>query len=314
MTYFKTILLLFLFIPGFLLRAQENAILPEMPLQETENPYDGLPAIETEDDYATSMKIIEIQEKIEGFFEEINDLQENFSKPFQISKEQRQSASFMKHLGDLLKSSERSLKSVDLRWNIFYQMQQQYIASDEELVAMVEDFNIIKQSVEDSIISRQAILQAVKDFTTAEKFLAEQDTLYKMLGKKAIELSLTSKTAPQLENLKAREQIIFNDIQSHYDAARQGAQLFKISSQEMDNLDNSFVALKSKSAKIQEISYKPFIQRIKDYLLGLAAVAIIIMFINMVISKIKAAKKMKESLKKYQETLNQNNNNDIPSI
>lgn len=317
MNRIKTILLVvFLSLDLLSMKAQEKALLSEEnPIRE-ENPFDAVQAIDTEtqEDYSNTLRFIEIQEKMDSFFEEINDMEENFSKPFQISKEQRLSPSFMKHLSDLLKSSERKLKSFDLRWNIFYQMQQQDIAADEELVAMVEDLNTIKQSVEDSLASRQLILQGVRDFTAAEKFLSDQDTVYKLLGKKAIQLSLTSKTAPQLENLKAKEQIIFNDIQTHYDAARQGAQLFKVSSQEMDNLDNSFISLKSKSAKIQEMAYKPFIQRIKDYLIGLAAVAIIIMFVNMVISKIKAAKKMRENLKKYQETLNQNNNNDIPSI
>lgn len=266
------------------------------------------------EDYETTLHLLEIQEKIEIFFEELNDLQDSYSRPFQISKEQRESRSYIKHLNDDLKQNERKLKSFDLRWNIFYQTVQQEVAADEELVGMVDDLNLLKINVEDSIESRKNILKAVTDYTNAEKFLADQDTIYKQLGKKAMQLSLTSKTAPQLENLKVREQILFTDIQNHYDAARQGAQLFKVSPQELESLDNKFANLKNKSSKIQEITYKPFIQRIKDYLIGLAAVAIIIMFVNMVASKIKAAKKMKENMQKYKDSLNKNDQSDIPTI
>lgn len=273
-------------------------------------------SIEEEEDfdYESSMKIFELQEKIESFFKELNDLQNSYSRPFQITREQRLSKTFMKRLNDDQKLNERKLKSIDLRWNIFYQGEQAIIASDEELLTMVDDLNNLKQNLEDSISNRQIVIKGVGDFNAAEKFLADQDTIYKIMGKKAMELSLSSKTAPLLENLKVKEQIIFSDIQNHYDAARQGAQLFKISQQDKDDLDNKFASLKNKSGKIQEMAYKPLIQRIKDYLIGIAAIAIIIMFVNMIVGKIKAAKKMKENMKKYQESLNQNGNNDIPSI
>lgn len=310
MSRFRFIIILFFFL---LVPAQG------MEAQETEtaasSSFDEIPAQEVviEEDFS-EMKRIELQERIEGFMEELDDLQNSYTRSFKISREQRLSNNYMKRLSDDVKSNERKLKSIDLRWNIFYQAEQSAIASDDELTAMADDLAAIKSAVEDSIASRQNIVQAVKDFSAAEKFLSEQDTIYKVLGRKGMEYSMTSQTAPQLENLKVKEQIIFADIQSHYDKAREGAKLFKVSQQELDNLDNQYASLKNKSAKIQEMTYVPFIQRIKDYLLGVAALAIIIMFVNMMVSKIKAAKKMKENLKKYQETLNENGNNDIPSI
>lgn len=267
-----------------------------------------------EEEYDSMMKSLELQEHIEAFLEDLNDLQNSYSRPFKITKDQRLSKSYLKRLSDDIKSNERKLRSIDIRWNIFYQAEQANIAADEELMTMVDDLNIIKSAVEDSIVSRQNILGAINDFNAAEKFLSEQDTIYKVIGRKAMELSMTSKTAPQLENLKVKEQIIFADIQSRYDKAKQGAQLFKVSQQDLDILDNRYANLKNKSMKIQEMAYQPFIQRIKDYLLGVAAVAIIIMFFNMVISKIRAAKKMRDNMKKFRETINQNQDNDIPSI
>lgn len=303
------VITLFLLIAAFKLAGQET-------VYELQNPADHIPAqeYEVEDGYAQEINFLELQERIDVFLEEFNDLQDSYTRPFKINRDQRLSKAYMKRLSDDLRTKERKLRSLDLRWNIFYQNEQSAIASDENLMTMVDDLNTIKSAVEDSILSRRNIVNAINDFNAAEKFLADQDTIYKSLGRKAMELSLTSKTAPQLENLKVREQIIFTDIQTHYDKARQGAQLFKVSHQEMSNIDNKYASLKNKSAKIQEMAYVPFIQRIKDYLIGIAAVAIIIMFINMIMSKIKAAKKMKDNLKKYQETINQNENNDIPSI
>lgn len=266
------------------------------------------------DEYNSEMQILDLRERLDDFLEELNDIQIAYTRPFKITRDQRLSRSYMKRLSDDIKSNERKLKSIDLRWNIFYQTEQGHIASNESLMTMVDDLNTIKSAIEDSLQSRQNILQAVIDFNAAERFLSEQDTLYKEFGRKGMELSLTSKTAPQLENLKVREQIIFADIQTHYDKAREATKLFKVSQQEIDNLDNRYASLKNKSAKIQEFAYVPWIQRIKDYLLGFAAVAIIIMFVNMMWSKIKAAKKMKENMKKIQDNLNQNGNNDIPSI
>lgn len=308
--FLNIIFLVLLFLGQVEIRAQEEEHKQVTSFEEAATQEDFM----DEEEYTSTMKALELQEKMDLFLEELNELQKPYTRPFKISREQRLSKTYLKRLSDDVKSNERKLKSLDLRWNFFYQAEQPSIAANEELMTMVEDLNTIKSEVEDSIASRKNIIQAISDFNAAEKFLTDQDTIYKELGRKALELSMTSKTAPQLENLKVKEQIIFADIQNHYDKAKQGALLFKVSRQESDNLDNRYATLKNMSGKIQEMAYVPWIQRIKDYLLGVAAVAIIIMFVNMTISKIKAAKKTKENLKKYQETLNKNGNNDIPSI
>lgn len=267
-----------------------------------------------DEDFNSELYALDLQTRIQSFFDELNQLQNYYLRPFKITREQRLSKSYMRSLSDNVRSNEKKLKSIDLRWNILYQNEQATIANDEGLLTMVDDFNTIKSAVEDSIASRKNILQAINDFNAAEKFLADQDTVYKMLGKRGLQLSLSDKTAPQLETLKVKEQILFADIQSHYDKARYGAERFKVSQQEMDNIYNCYASLKNMSAKIQQMAYVPFFQRIKDYLIGIAAVAIIIMFVNMLINKINASRKIKENLKKYHDSLNQNGNNDIPSI
>ena len=59
--------------------------------------------------------------------------------------------------------------------------------------------------------------------------------------------------------------------------------------------------------------YKPLIQRVKDWLVSFAAVAMLLMFFNMMQGKIQAAKQMKENMKKMQEQLHKNDD-EIPSI
>ena len=67
------------------------------------------------------------------------------------------------------------------------------------------------------------------------------------------------------------------------------------------------------SEKIQALEYKPLLERIKDYLYSLAAVAMILLFLNMVQAKIKALKQARENAKKLREMMN-NEESDYPTI
>ena len=60
--------------------------------------------------------------------------------------------------------------------------------------------------------------------------------------------------------------------------------------------------------------YKPLLQRLNDYLLGLAAVAMLLMFINMVQAKIKAARQVRKNMKQYQDAMNLNGKDDYPTL
>ena len=54
-------------------------------------------------------------------------------------------------------------------------------------------------------------------------------------------------------------------------------------------------------------------ERIKDYLYSFAAVAILLMFVNMIYSKIQAYKQMRKSAEEYKKML-QRNENEFPTI
>ena len=64
--------------------------------------------------------------------------------------------------------------------------------------------------------------------------------------------------------------------------------------------------MKSVSEKVQALEYQPFIQRVKDYVLGLACVAVILLFLNGMLTKFKAYREKVASLKKYNEMLKNN--------
>ena len=72
----------------------------------------------------------------------------------------------------------------------------------------------------------------------------------------------------------------------------------------MKVLEEQFVVMKSVSEKVQALEYKPLFQRVKDYIMGLAAVSIILLFISMMISKYKAYKSKLDNLKKMNEMMN----------
>ena len=51
---------------------------------------------------------------------------------------------------------------------------------------------------------------------------------------------------------------------------------------EMDSvLSEQYANIQVMSKKIQEMTYKPLIQRLKDYLISLACVAVLLLFVNM---------------------------------
>ena len=126
--------------------------------------------------------------------------------------------------------------------------------------------------------------------------------------------SLVQKLAPQLEKLKAEEQVHFERIQSSYDKSKSAADLIPQLNKRAATLNEKYFKIKALSEKIQAMEYKPFVQRIKDYLLEIACVSVILMFFTMLTAKLKAAKNAREMLKKQKQLLNRTNGSDYPTI
>ena len=213
-----------------------------------------------------------------------------------------------------LRSLEKSLKSMNVRWDNYYPLKQAAISQDEALMTSVERFVLMQQEASDSLDVRKQMLQSLKDFSQARIYMAGLDSTYNSMGKQAFQLSLTSKTAPMLEKLKKKEALLFTGVQERFDKAREAGRFHLVSDKSMDQLENSYASLKSKSDAIQAMQYQPLIQRIKDYLMGFAAVAVLLMFFSMMKAKIKAAKEMLENAKKYKDMLKRNGKDDYPTI
>ena len=136
---------------------------------------------------------------------------------------------------------------------------------------------------------------------------------YQKLYDEAVQFSLLKQTASQLEKLKAKEELTFGDVSAKYEESRTISEEFPALKKRMENIEEQYIQIKGFSEKIKAAEYKPFLTRIKDYLYSLAAVAMLLMFANMVQAKIQAFKQMRKSAKEYQELLKKNEE-DIPSI
>ena len=203
-----------------------------------------------------------------------------------------------------LKSLSIAVNSFTSRWEAYSQAQQIYIAENDSLLNKLAQIQQMQQMVADTLASRQQLYEHLLDFAKAEVFIWGQDKKYQRLYKLAMEYSLSPKLATKLEKVKAEEQALFADVEKNFGKAKEAVELFAGLQLRMKGVEEKYYQLQTVSAKIQEMEYKPFIQRIKDYLMGLAAVAIILMFVNMVRSKLKALKAAREQAQKMSEMLN----------
>lgn len=204
-------------------------------------------------------------------------------------------------VGDRIRALNAALNSFTVRWNTYSQAQQVYVADNDDLLNKVAQIQQIRQAVADSMTARQQQYDQLTAFCKAEQMIYGNDKTYRQLYKQAAQLSLSPKLAGRLEKVKAEEQALFADIQTSYAQAKTAAEAFPGLKLRMKGMDNKFFELQSVSTKIQEMAYKPFIQRIKDYLFGLAAVAILLLFFNLMSSKLKVIKQARDKAKSLKD-------------
>ncbi|MDO4949208.1 MAG: hypothetical protein Q4E55_03435 [Bacteroidales bacterium] len=212
-----------------------------------------------------------------------------------------------------LKGLDRMLQNVNVQWNIYTQVRQQDIVENEILMDKFTAFQVTFQVVSDSIAAQKARLQAMEDITRAEKLLESKRHQYSQYLSESQRLSLTAKTAPLLQQLQAKEQIAFAELQQTFQQATQAALLVPSLKNRMDSLSQLFAEIKAQSDKVQQAKYVPLMQHLKDSLMSLAAVAIILMFVSMMKSKYAALKAAKKAAKQY-KSMTQFNDNEYPTI
>ena len=152
-----------------------------------------------------------------------------------------------------MQSMNQEYNKIDVKWNTYYQAQQMDIANSEDLMSMVATIEGLKQSVKDTLDAKTEAVESIAKFAAADQFILSQVNVYKNIYQKAFKLSLVQKLAPQLEKVKAKEQVLFTDLQTHYDEAKAACAVVPSLSPRMQTLDQQFVVMKSVSEKVQAL-------------------------------------------------------------
>lgn len=201
-------------------------------------------------------------------------------------------------------SQERHLESVQVRWNAYTSIQQVEITSSPLLMELMAQYQLLYNSVNDAISQRKQKLQAGEEFNDAVAYVSSQSKKYDGLCTQAQELSLLPQTAKELARLKAEEQLSFQEVTERYKkgiAAIEKDPSLKARKQE---LESAYVSIMLKDQEIQAAQYETLIQRFKDYIYSLAAVAVVLMFFNFLSARISTIKAARESAKKYADAIN----------
>ena len=258
---------------------------------------------------------LEIESRLSQFSDDFQQLQMVGSMSLDPDAKLGINKNFVSVLEGRMNTYNQRYNSLDVMWTTYTQAQQMDIANDEDLMAMVANIEALKKSVKDTLDAKAGMVKAVSDFVQADQFIMSQVNVYKKLYERAFKLSLLKKLAPQLEKAKAREQLVFEKLQASYNSAKAATELVPSLQPRMNVLDEQFVVMKSVSEKVQALEYKPLFQRVKDYIMGLAAVAIILLFVSMMLTKYKAYKDKVANLKKVNEMMNkQGKDNQYPMI
>ena len=240
----------------------------------------------------------DINEHMELFQEELIQLNALCRFRMDIDMEMPLNEPLLDVVSERLKSLSLALNSFSTRWDTYSAAQQVYIADNDSLLNRAAVIQQMRQAVTDTLALRQQQRDQLVAFSTAEQFIWSQDKNYRQLYKKAVQYSATSMLAAKLEKVKAEEQALTADVNKYYSQAKEAATAFPGLQLRMEAMENKVFELQTVSAKIQEMAYKPFIQRIKDYLLGLACVAILLMGLNLLKSKLAMVKQASDQAKK----------------
>ena len=282
------------------LMAQQQAVPPQKGNAAATTPEENPAELSA----AEQALILEIKSRLSQFSDDFQQLQMAENMSLDPDSKLDVNKNFVSVLEGRIKTYNQRYNSLDVMWTTYTQAQQMDIANDEDLMTMVANIEAKKQSVKDTLDAKTEMVKAISDFVEADQFIMSQVNVYKKLYKRAFKLSLLKKLAPQLEKAKAREQLVFEKLQASYNSAKAATELVPSLQPRMNVLDEQFVVMKSVSEKVQALEYKPLFQRVKDYIMGLAAVAIILLFVSMMITKYKAYKDKVANLKKVNEIMN----------
>lgn len=212
-----------------------------------------------------------------------------------------------------LDAVERSLNILDAKWNGLFQSRYDTILEDNALLSIADDYESARTFVTGAVEKRRTQIEKAGQFNDAEELMTEQLEAYEKLREQAFKLSLVKQSAELLEQLKTKEQLGFADIMAAYQTAKDAASINPGLNERMEALQDTFIKVQRLSSEIQQMEFKPLVARAKDYLMSIAAVSIIMMFIVFIGNYVKTAKQARESAKKMAEMLH-DKDEDIPQI
>lgn len=213
---------------------------------------------------------------------------------------------------DQLDALQRELQSIDVRWTAYTQIEQVDIGSSAALMDILSQYKVVYMTANDSITHQKARLDALSSFNTAAAFIAQCKAKYPELSRRALALSLVPQTAKQLEDVKAQETMLFQQVEANYQKAVAAAALSDEAKAKMPAVQQDYISIKASSTEIQAYVYKPWVERIKDYVMTFAGFAVMLVVLNFFITKINAMKQARKMAKKYSSMLN--GGDDIPTI
>lgn len=213
-----------------------------------------------------------------------------------------------------LQTAETESTYIQQAWNDYVNMHADEITDDcTEITDLMAEFPAEMEKLSNAIEQQKEILKADEDIAAAVKAFENATSRHEAMLKRAKRYMQTEKTAPLLEQLKAEEQLAFTALTQKYTAAQKAVEANGTLKNKFAQIKNEYIKVSAISKQIQETEFKPWIERIRDYLVGLAALGIILLFFNMLTTKIKAAKDARESAAKYAELMRKAND-DTPVI
>lgn len=270
-------------------------------------------AQETEEQQYTAQFHAEMRTQLNKLTYELDQLSDDTQKQMVISEKNLRSAYGVRAMESNAQRLNQRMQALNVKWDAFNASYLGFISENDTLMELMTQAQLLKQSLTDTIAAQQSRCSAIRDFMEAESLITAQDSIYQRVYKQAYALSFVQKLGPKLEKLKAREQLHFAEIQASYDKAKAAADLVPQLQPRATILNDRYYSIKNKSEQIQQMKYMPLIQRFKDYLMGLASIAVIMLLFNNLTAKWKAAKEKKEAIKKQAELLKQQQN-DYPTI
>ncbi len=260
-----------------------------------------------EEDEANIRFAQEIHAQLDKMNTELHQIAEEETRQGQITASGIRSAYFIRNMNSKVQSTDRRLKAFNVRWEAFNAANQAFISDHEDLMDKMTAMQLRLQAANDTLAMQQQRCAAIKDFVAAEEYILAQDSVYEARYKQALAMSFVQKLTPQLEKLKATNQAQFEALQEQYDKTKAAYELVPQLQDRADIVNECYYTIKAKSDKIQEMKYMPLLERVKEYLTSLAYVAVILILINMLTAKYKAAKQAKEALEKQAKLIKKEN-------